>query len=250
LQFVVDHLPAQTTLFFIGEVHRTEEIPHTVRVLLERLRAARPNQQIILFTEFLHQWYEYTRKPSITPPGYIHEYQTIWETALRQHIRVIGMEPIPACYNDEVASFVPFEFQSVPTSLLRLGTLGKEDLFEMFTGMRYRNEEFVRTLQAYRARFPHALFVVYTGTMHVEYLAPFSVADRFPQEKKFILSLGRGKSLYKYAASDKLITHALEERLQAHILDPFLYWPDEELAKVAGFDAHINVEETNPWDAH
>jgi len=241
LHFVVQKIPQTVNTVFVGELHGTAQTKDAVGLLLNQLRQIHPEREILLFTEFLPEHFEWEEKlpdwyqrPFLQIPGFeVENQKMLWTQARALNIPVIGLEVKIAWLNRKIIPRFKPTRTAVPAAL---------------TGMKFRNEHFMKTLQEYRAKHPDALFVVYTGKGHVLYNNPFSLANQLPAEKTFVLSIHPDL---------KLVAENLKVPLERITKDginapvPFanskafektlLFWSDRELARATGFDAYIDA---------
>ncbi len=247
LRYVAQHLPLSVNTLFVGEMHGFGENSQAVHKLLVNLRQAQPNRPIILFTEFLPEYFrwkgkipwKYNSKNFLRyfwASGFDLEYKrTLWEAAREINITTVGLEPYQACLTDDAKLKVDFPYKE------------DERFNASLIGLQYRNEKFLEVLRAYRELNPNALFVVYTGAGHVEYHQFASVSTHFNPETTFVLGLV--PSVERIAKK----LHTKEDYAQecGHPIRNFT-WTGEfpqnfqlfnkELAPIAGVDAFIRLE--------
>ena len=247
LRYVAQHLPLSVNTLFVGEMHGFEENSQAVYRLLRNLRQAQPNRPIILFTEFLPEYFRWKGKipwkynsknffGGFWAGGFDFEYyRTLWEQAREINITTVGLEPYQACLTDDAK--------------LKVDSSHKQDerFDSSLTGLQYRNEKFLEVLRAYRELNPNALFVVYTGAGHVEYHQFASVSTHFNPETTFVLKLV--PSVERIAK--KLNTKEDYAQECGHPIRNFTWigeFPqkfqffNKELAPIAGVDALIRLE--------
>ena len=245
LRYVAQHLPLSVNTLFVGEMHGFEENSQAVHKLLVNLRQTQPNRPIILFTEFLPEYFiwkgkipwKYNSKNffgGFWAGGFDFEYyRTLWEQARKINITTVGLEPYQACL--------------VNDAKLKVDSLCKED--ERFDasliGLQYRNEKFLEVLRAYRELNPNALFVVYTGAGHIYYSAPFPITPQFkPQETSVIALLPSQQRISQVLKVNAGINygHPTRYRIQIGDFPQNFQLFNKELAPIAGVDALIRLE--------
>ena len=236
IPWLTEQIPARTTTLFVGEMHGFKEIHQSVEMLLISLHEQNPNREIILFTEFLpkdFQWSEDVRPYSLALP----DYAPIWQQAARKGIPVIGLE--------EEVSFYDFcDVEGIDPQ----GNVKVISQWAHLEGMRIRNESWTDTLTAYRKKYPHALFVVYTGAAHSSYYFPYSLSTALHNERPFVLTLYPDKyfKLNGRGLIGQMVAATHEEPLEAltkHIMfkQAVLQFKDPELSRLAGFDVRLKI---------
>ncbi len=238
VQWLAQQIPPQTTQLFIGESHGYPEIHQFVAQLARQLRAQQPDRPIILLTEFLPENFVWTHPAQATHlPSVLYKYFTIWEQALEQQVSVIGLEH-PSAVNDHCK--VRF--------LNQKGILTKQTVWASLEGVRLRNERWKKTLQAYRANYPNALFIIYTGADHVMYNRPFTLAEN-PMETPFVAILYPDHQL-SYEPTGRFVGIIVKkpikgplERLidRLDLQNSVVKWTSLDLPAIAGFDVRIKV---------
>ena len=139
VDWLAQHIPAQTTLIHIGELHDIKETYQAVMHFLDALRQQNPARQIFLFTEFLPENFRWTY---ITPDKLLDlpEYAPIWRRAAQNNIPVIGLDPCFAFYDRcNVAFHISDDITHVTSQ------------WQHLEGVRLRNERWVKVIQNYRA---------------------------------------------------------------------------------------------------
>ncbi len=237
LTWLLENIPDQTSMLFLGEVHDVPEIHEAIVTLLAQLREKNPNRKIVLFTEFLPEELHYTANAATaTPLGMIQ----IWKSALRRDIEVIGLEP-------EFVTGDLSKQQVQNTEGTKLVTLNQWANLE---GVRLRNEAWGRTLEKYRAQEPEALFVVYSGLGHCGYNQPFTLSQAFEHEKPYVVSFVpshkiRTRKIDAEEGNRHVVANyhdMLEQMLVKNLPQPLIHLPDPELSRLAGFDVRLKLE--------
>ncbi len=236
ITWLAKQIPTQTSLLFIGEVHGYMEIRQAAALLLTQLRQLYPTREILLFTEFLpmgqHLPKEFNPHALSLP-----RYAPVWETALRNRIEVIGLEP----------SFILNDFCSA-VAINQKGKTRFIPQWGLLEGVRLRNEYWKNLLQQYRLQHPDALFVVYSGNGHNLYNYPFSLSTALTGEHTFVTALYPDKFL-KYTGSfiarepqSAPFTGPLEGLTeQVEFPQSVLQFKDSTLSRIAGFDVRIKL---------
>ncbi len=246
LHYVVQHLSPSVNTLFVGELHGYPEIKQAMNRLLVQLRRQQPNRPIILFTEFLPKDFVWKEKNSSFKwqPGCRkvglenNDFLAVWKQAQELNIPTVGLEPMRSCLDRRLCSFFLSVFNE---------DISPRSFNISSSGIKYRNEKFVETLQQYRENNPEALFVVYAGTSHVEYHKFSSVAAQFKPQETFVLSLSPSvKRLAQRLGEDKETAqysyHPIRQFIQVgNFPQDFLYF-DKGLAPIAGVDALIRLE--------
>ena len=235
IEWLASYIPSQVNTLFVGEMHGFPEIQQALSRLLELLRAQRPNQTILLFSEFLYKDFIWT--PYHDPAS--HPFGKVWKTALDQRIISVGLEP----------SFVKddplfFEYKD------KEGNIYSSSVWSSLEGMRLRHEHYNQVLQRYRQTYPEALFVVYTGANHSQYTSLFSLSQPLPADKTFVVSLYPSKRLAKMPANFLIgrrrpfftsIMGEFDWATGGTFPQQVLYWQDKTSAHTAGFDVQLKL---------
>ena len=237
INWLAEIIPSQTTQLFIGEAHGYSEISDAVAQLMKNLRQQSADTEIILFTEFLPENFTWSTHPRIAYiPEIYHKYFPIWNQALQENIKVIGLE-LSAAVDDECTVHC----------LDRKGTIGEQSVWATLEGVRLRNERWQKTLAQYRAQYPQALFVVYAGADHVMYNRPFTLANN-PQECPFVAILYPNR--YRFFEATGRVTGTLiakpmkgplERIADLDLQQDIIRWQSPDLPAIAGFDVRIKV---------
>lgn len=240
IDWLAQHIPAQTTLIHIGELHNIKETYQAVMHFLDALRQQNPAKPIVLLTEFLPENFRWTYT---TPDKLLDlpEYAPIWRRAAQNNIPVIGLDPSFTFYDRcNVAFHLSDDITHVSSQWTHL------------EGVRLRNERWAKVIQSYRAENPDALFVVYDGAAHSLYNHPFALPAQLPGEQSFVVALfpheiveadpqSRFASLVENVRLVRF-KEPLEFILpQAQFTQPLVYLPDPHLARLAGFDVRIRL---------
>lgn len=237
IPWILDQIPEQTSMLFLGEVHDIPEIYQTVTALLEQLRQRNPSRKIVLFTEFLPKEFHYTANSTVPAPQ---EFAQIWQSASRHNIEIIGLEP----------KFVTGDLSTQEVLSATGDKMVGVHQWANLEGMRIRNADWVSTLEKYRAQNPDALFVVYSGLGHSGYNHPFTLSRAFEHEKPFVVSLVPSHKIKLPKAGDPagkrgaIVNYhdMLEEMLVKDLPQSIIHLPDPELSRLAGFDVRLKVE--------
>ena len=251
----------------IGEVHHFASVKLFIAKFLPELRKARPNQEIMLFTEFLPEGPEYTptllnetilltkkiflpqetADAAARPSEGAALKQIVFQTALDQNIRLIGLEPKEVLRDSSLARSGQrafFQTDSLDTDRSRV-------FFASLNGLKWRNEMWTQTIQKYRAEHPDALFIIYAGEGHVDCRMPFSLTAPLDPQKTFVLGVLPTKENVLKAFPNRKETDlrlmwdlfSLDRGKPLEGFDqPFLYWKDPQAKRLTGADAFINVE--------
>lgn len=210
---------------FLGEIHRFPAIQSTIKSFLQAYRASNPKQQIFLLTEFL---------PNTDTASYrwklrkFPQYYAIWQTADVLKIPVIGLDPLWVFKKN-----YPVMWVNKPN-----GEVEKEQMWFSPEVLRIRNLIWKKEIDRLRAQYPNAVFLFHTGAAHVEYTEPFSLSNLFPKEETFVATF-QPYEIYN------------DEPARCDLLDAFnptqfagrksVFWPDADLARVAGFDVRFKL---------
>lgn len=245
VSWLVEAIPPQTTQLFIGEMHGYPEISRFMSRLLPELRTQYPSRKIILFTEFLPENLKWTgQRPSTKEVlESLHSYYPIWDSALQAQIEVIGLE-IPVATKENDCCEVRYTD--------RQGGSRKQRVWASLEGIRLRNERWKKTLATYREKYPEALFVIYTGSMHSLYNAPFTLAHcaeqtfvsvLYPERYVDFESSNRISEL-----EDKPMPGPLESLIdQMDFHRSVVKWQSPDLPAIAGFNARIKIPVSLPY---
>lgn len=246
LGFLARQIPAEVNTIAIGETHGFKDTRLFIARFLTLLRQARPEQEIFVFSEALiegGQFLHVNGKYSVLPEGGILGLEDVWKAARDNKMPLIGLEPIEVKRDIKAhPSFFEHAAEQTPYST---------PVFASLTGMKWRNERFLKTLEQYRAQHPDALFVVHAGGGHVQYTAPFSIMAKLDAQKTFVLRIlptheqVQRKFPYLSPESRRLMWDPLGDEFNGTepFDQPFLYFQDPQLARIAGADAFIQTQE-------
>lgn len=237
ITWLADSIPERTTQLFIGERHDHSEIHQFVVELVQELRTRQPDRQILLFTEFLPENLKWTKRyeRTLMVREELSQFFPIWNQIVQAQVPVIGLE-LPQAINDTCS-----------VRYLRAdGFLDKQTVWASLEAVRLRNERWQKTLATYRAQYPDALFIIYTGADHSLYNRPFTLAT--PGEQTFVSVLYPNR----YAAYEssrffsELVAKPMPgplERLvdQLDFQRPAVKWQSPDLPAIAGFDVRIKI---------
>lgn len=223
VQWLVRTIPSQTNQLFIGEFHEQTSIYKFVSQLLPALRKRFAQREIILFTEMLPAnfiWNGQTRATSKLPAS-LSDYFPIWQVASQANIQTVGLE-LP---------------EAIACPCLTLCTGPKENeyirsIWDSLEGIRLRNESWQRIVDTFRQQHPDALFIIYTGSAHVFYNHPFTLAR--PDKNTFVLVFYPQEYLSYTPQDNKLLVPlTFPQRV--------IKWQTPDLPPLAGFDVRIAV---------
>lgn len=238
--WIAQQIPTNTSLLFVGEVHGYETIHLTTASLLKELRAMYPQKRIILFSEFLPD-----TQASLEPvseqqiSSHLRRYMPVWQAAYQQDIQVVGLEKEYVIKDTCYASV-----------LNQKGKYRYLNMWATLEGVRLRNEHWTQLLQNYRAQYPDALFVVYSGAAHSLYNYPFTLSTNFPSENTFVVALYPDKYIRFESSSFFAIPSEVEAEYPGPLesllnQDSFpqtvLQFQEDALSKMAGFNVRIKV---------
>ncbi len=217
-----DQIPTGTNYLFLGEEHHAPEIQEFISDFLPALRAQIPqNREIFLFTEFVDQnktWSDSLERTSRLP------YLPVWLSANARGIRIVGLEPEFVTKNNASSLILPETAVFPPP--LQIHT----SVWTSIEGVRLRNEHWLARLRYYRTLHPDALFVIYCGNNHADYMMPYSLGKRLQAEGGFVISLEseKGNGEFRHL-SYGLFTNRI------------LKFNDETLTRFAGFDIQLKI---------
>ena len=238
ITWLADAVPEHTTQLFIGERHGYPEIPQFIVELVKELRARQPERQIILFTEFLPENLKWTKRYEriLSVREEVSQFFPIWNEIVQAQVPVIGLE-LPQAVNDVCKM----------RYLRADGSLDKLTVWASLEAVRLRNERWQETLATYRAQYPDALFIIYTGADHSMYNRPFTLAT--PGEKTFV-SVLYPQRYVGYESSNRFIGIPVAKPMPGpleRLMDKLdfqrqvIKWQSPDLPAIAGFDVRIKV---------
>ena len=246
--FLAQTIPSEVNTIAIGEIHGFKDIRSFIARFLTSLRQERPDQEIFIFTEALEQGQEFFHvngKYSVLPNGGRFGLEEVWQAARDNHIPIIGLEPMEVKQELQVKRYALFEHADPDVEYIT-------PFFASLTGIKWRNKIFLKTLEQYRAQHPDALFVVHTGSSHVQYTAPFSLTAKLEVQKTFVLRISptreqvHKKSPGEPLEEQRFMWDPLGDELNGleSFDQPFLYWQNPQLARIAGADVYIQAQES------
>ena len=217
----------KTSYLLLGEMkHSSPLTSGKVVQLMHELRLTQPQERpIFLFTEFLHEgqlWGNLDMEDIV-----YEEYISVWENIAEEKISIIGLEP------SFVAEYEPFlQYEQIGEHVLT-----GDVIWTSIEGVRLRNQYWKKTLEQYRAQYPEALFVVYAGAGHLEYTAPYSLGRTFSNEHilNVVLDPVQNGEITKIGIFETAVNGSFPDRV--------LQFTDKPLARLAGFDVRILLEE-------
>ena len=230
VNWIVSQIPQETTCLFLGEYYGFLDIRFTVADLLKTLKAQNPTRSIVLLTEFLPEGsiFDQTTMGLNVP-----ELIPVWAEANKANIPIIGLEPDFVLNNDshlrEKVSWI---------------NLDKGHIWQTTEGVRLRNmrwASFITNLrQTMSQTLNNVLFVVYAGAGHTEYNAPFTLANMLPDEKIYSVTF------FPTSVKGKVATSDFDEATNGLFMkEKALQFKNPNLAKLAGFDIRLRIEESN-----
>ncbi len=246
LRFVTHRITPSINYLLVGDIHGFPETKQALSSLLTRLRKKYPNKEIVMLTEFLPQGFvwqgqvplNYDRNASYVPGFEKNGYISLWDEALKQNIPTVGMESVTTCASSRENYF----------NLADINAIGQRlPIFASAIGVKYRNEQFMEIIRFLRDKNPDALFVIYAGSGHLTYNAPFSLAEELKKEETFTLIISpspqKMEEVLNISPQQSSALHPLRQYItKGNFPQKFLYWKDPSLAQIAGFDAYIQLE--------
>ena len=229
MAWLAEQIPAQTNYLFVGERHYFPQIQLQLALFIHELRARYPQRPIVLFSEFVPQgktWQEVREEPRIK------SYIPVFFASQFEDIPVVGLEPT-------------WVHQSQDTQLLTQtpeAPSGEAVVHSVWTsaeGIRLRNSQWHKILTQYRQQYPDALFIIHGGSGHVDYMAPYSLSQRFQEEGVFtvMLTAEAGKPFDAHNSTRS----AFDLYTNGLFPDRVLQFKDDALTRMAGFDIQIRV---------
>lgn len=244
VHFVVQAIPKQVNTIGIGEAHGFENMHKFMVRFLPELRKERPNREIFLLTEFASREKKYSAG---SLDGKDAKRNEIWQAADENNIQIVGLEPkeILQDYNELSVqrgenAYVIVSVQGKPMELAFAGSAN---------AIQWRNEIFLQTIQEHQAQHPDAIFIIYTGSTHINTRAPFAVTLPLDPKKTFVINLLPTRMQVKqrfpqYSGQDtRNVWDPLGDELEGKesFNYPLLYWKDPELARIAGANMYLRV---------
>ena len=206
-------IPPEAKIIFVGEYHLPKTQNHVAH-LIQAYQRKHPKRQIIVLTEFAQDRYPYfLSAKSKEQAAYLKNFFSLLPD---KQIKIAGLEE-QACIQTRVFSD---EYAHIGGTKM---------------GVVVRNEHWLKRIEQWRARYPEAVFFVYTGGAHSELRELFALGHHFPMEESFVISfLPSGKfSLFQ----DTEIFHAFT---QGKFYCPgVLLWKDRATGRFVGFDMQV-----------
>ena len=215
-----------TNYVLLGEIHYHEQIPLRVGDFLRELRATQPERQIFLFTEFIAQ--NQTWGDTLDNILFA-QYIPVWLTANSQNISIVGLELPLTRVTDDISCV------ETSTSFFPTNQQANKPIWGSIEGMRLRNQAWLARLSEYRQQYPEALFVVYSGEAHTDYMMPYSIGHALagPQTLNvFLMSQGSANEF------DSMTYGLLPQRI--------IKFNNNELSRLAGFDVQLRISDVTP----
>lgn len=247
LRFVTRAIPKQVNTIGIGEVHGFKDIRKFIAQFLPEVRKTHPNQEIFLFTEFAIKGREYSADSLALISDA--ERGEIWRAATDNHMKIVGLEPKEVMQDYSLLNVHlgrnAYFLMSTPEGIRRL------PFFASANGIKWRNDAFLQTIQAYRAQHPDALFIIYAGDAHVNTRFPFAITQAFNPEETFVISLRPTYEQAKQAHSElpekeiRCMWDPLGDEFNGSesFDQPLLYWEDPDLVRLAGANIYLRTED-------
>jgi len=245
LGFLVREIPSEVNTIAIGEIHAIKNIRAFLARFLFLIRQKHPDREIFFLTEALEKGEE-------VPLAFTQEelakstygLEIVWQAARQNKIHLVGLEPKEVVEDGELSRYALFEHKDFHASYVT-------SVFASLTGMKWRNENFMKTIQSYRQQHPDALFIIHTGNLHVDYNAPFSLTAKMDPQKTFVFNLlptakQATEVFWDYPKEDiRFMWDPLsDDTYNLHGFDqPFLYWQDPQLARISGANAYLHTED-------
>ena len=233
LEELVRLIPAKTRYLFIGEQHGFAEIQQVLQEFASRLRRTRPQQKIILFSEFLPKGISFSSVQAMQSSRFDlnkhveNSYIEFFEKVLAENITVVGLE------HPDYYDFYPY--------VQTLGTQPQNMPFwNTLEGVRQRNALWHQVLQTHRAENPDALFVIHTGAGHALYNRPFSLASRFAPEETFVAAFYPKSTAANYYKDPVELLYK-----PAELPEKFLHLFVPAHIEAAGFNARLRIAVSN-----
>ncbi len=233
-KIMLERIPKNTDYLLLGERHEFPAMHTVMARFLRQVRAQNPDRKIFLLTEFLPSG---GIKPLLlqtmkeADPSYAH----VLDTAQKMGMLVRGLEPRFVCFSDTKVEVAHEAFAlEEGTNVVPAAATAE--------GMRLRNRQWIANIQNLRKHNPDALFIIWAGTEHVNYLVPFSIGSQLPADKTFLITFFYQKS------NDPKIHDLLDFVGQAKY--PFfaqrlLTWDNPALRRAAGFDMRIVLNQND-----
>ena len=142
-------------------------IEYEIADLINKIGERFTERPIFLFTEFIQQGKTPTSTRSIARAispidnPYGKKHLPVFEAAFKQNISIVGLEP-------------PF-VSHISNEMLYPSSRLDRSMWETREGTALRNQFWKQTLEKYRAQFPDAIFIVYSGSAHLDYTEPNSI---------------------------------------------------------------------------
>ena len=220
----------ETRHLLIGEIH-DPGIGRFIPRLLSQLRQSQPQRPIFLFTEFLPEGQIWGRPE----PGlrYFPDQVYIWEAANAQQIPVVGLEP-------------EFTYEANPRLMERdpnergHAALGSS-MWASVAGVRLRNQYWFQVLADYRAQYPDALFVVYSGNAHVDYTEPYSLGSKLANQNTLVALLFPEQFQHVSTGETTYLTSKFDAWTNGQFLDRIVQFDLPEVSQLVGFDIRIRI---------
>ena len=230
MTWLANQISSRTQYLLLGEQHGASQVQYKIADLLHALRKQQPKREIFLLTEFVEEgqsWHEVLKYPELK------SYAAVWYAAEGAEIPVIGLE-------------TPLVRQEIALATLEnpgnnASVLNVRSVWSSLEGVRLRNAKWLKSIRALRAQHPQALFVVYAGFSHVDYISPYSLGTALGGPETYVAIVT--PDVYLDNGRPMLGGHLFDTYTNGAFYERVLQFKKTALRHLAGFDVRIWV----PW---
>ena len=234
MRWLADRVTEKTKYFLIGERHGFAEITNAIATFMLSLRLKYPNREIILLTEFLPENKYYY--PAVPKDLYDNK-RPVWNAAEVTDIPVVGLEPEYVTDSREVT----LECANGP------GCREQRAAWASLEGIRLRNERWMRVIKKYREKYPHALFVVYSGGGHVNYTEPYSLGRQLVGENTLV-AMVYPRTYKRRSGELTTIVDDFDWLTEGRFPQRVLWFTNPAATWLTGFDIRIKIPVSHKKD--
>ena len=257
IAYIAQHIPAQVNTLVVSYFH-TENFTPVLNYFWQQLRKQRPDQEIIILAEPLRRGYEWMiLPPSLAEDGLYYPQRPIprhlqetfgktWDEAVRQQMRVIGLEtPAVLDYDIELRTLTPE------------GNEGRTSFWASLEGVEIRNNAWRRMGEEILKKRPGVLIIYCFGDRHGLYNMRTSLTQGMDPYKTFVVDIYPTRYQRPYYTEDNSVTYFEEytkdpmetlTNTTTYFPQRLVYFPDKKDALAFGCDARLRLN--IPKDSH
>ena len=247
-KWLASQIKPDTQYLLVDAEYNGPEIHLFISDLVEEIQSIHKARKIFLLSEFFGEEFQaYHQDISLYGSNdslrlaLFHAGDVVEISALAHNIPVFGLEPnfvLEAKQRNEDEAKLAHHH----------GYYGN-DLFAQPEGIRLRNERWLKTIRAYREKYPDALFIVYAQKENLGYGASYSLGDVLAGEKTFVVEVGHRGSRppsEKWKSATVGLEELSPEVRRTIEREKVLWMEDPKEARVMGFDVRIALWSLSP----